>query len=240
MRRTIATLIVALSAAAGALAPAGAAAQNRSRNSDEPFRWSGEIEKDRWVFVHNVNGRVRVEAGSGNKVEVTATKRWRRGDPQDVKISVQQVGSGRGDILICALWNDSDSCDQDGVHSHRDGWRWNWRGHDNDTSVEFIVRLPAGVRTNVSTVNGDVDVDGATSTVDARTVNGNVEARTSGGPVRARTTNGNIDVRAGALGDDRAEYRTTNGSITLEIPSGTNADVDMRTVNGGLSSDFPP
>jgi hypothetical protein len=236
MRRIIPTLaVVSISLGALALAPDSGGAQGRSRNSDEPFRWSGEIQKGHWVYVHNVNGLVRVEAGSGTKVEITATKHWRRGDPDEVKISLQQVGSGRGDVLVCALWNENSTCDEDGVRSHNDGWR----NHNNDTSVEFIVRLPAGVNVNATTVNGGVEVDGATAVVIAKTVNGNVEARSTGGPVHVRTVNGDIDVRAGTIGDERLDYSTTNGSITLEIPASANADVDMRTVNGGLSSDFP-
>ena len=239
MRRIIPTLaLVSISLGVLALAPSGAAAQGRSQNSDEPFRWSGEIQKDRWVYVHNVNGVVRFEATSGNKVEITATKHWRRGDPSDVTISVQQVGSGKGDVLVCALWRENASCDEDGVHSRRSNG-WIWRDHNNDTQVEFVVKLPAGVRVNTTSVNGNVEINGATSEVIASTTNGSVEAHSTGGPVRVRTTNGNIDVRAGALGDERMEYRTTNGSITVELPSTANAEVEMRTTNGGLSSDFP-
>ena len=236
MRRPIPTrslLVFALCALT--LAPLSLIAQGRSRNSDDPFHWSGDVQKDRWVYVHNINGQVRVEAGSGSKVEITATKHWRRSNPDEVRITLQQVGSGKGDVLVCALWSEDSTCDEDGVHSHRDGWR----GHNNDTSVEFVIKLPAGIKVNATTVNGGVEIDGATSAVDASTVNGNVGARSSGGPVHVRTVNGDIDVRTGRLGDERLDYSTTNGSITLELPASANAEVDMRTVNGGLSSDFP-
>src|ERR1019366_4491170 len=159
-----------------------------TRNTDTSFSWSGTIQAERWVYVRNLNGPVRVEAGTGNKVEVTAEKRWRRGDPTDVKISVRQVGSGGGDVLICALWNDRSTCDEDGYHSHNDGWRGD--NDRNDVQVEFVVRLPAGVKIDASTVNGGVTVDGVTSTVVAHTVNGGIDARSTGGAVTARTTNG--------------------------------------------------
>jgi hypothetical protein len=214
-----------------------AASQAGAQRTGDPFRWSGEIQKDRWVYVHNVNGSVRLEPGTGSKLEVTAIKRWRRGDPEEVRITVQQVGSGKGDVLICALWNENSTCDEDGVRSRSSGWRWG--NHSNDTSVEFTIHLPAGVRVQATSVNGSVEVDGATAEVYAHTTNGNVEVRSSGGPVRARTTNGDIMVRSGSMGDERLEYSTTNGSITLELPASANADVDMRTVNGTLSSDFP-
>jgi Putative adhesin len=205
--------------------------------SDKPFAWSGTVREGHWVYVRSLNGPVRVEQGTGDKVEVRAEKRWRRGDPEDVRITVRQVGSAGGDVIICALWNDRSTCDEDGYHSHN-SWLPNFNNR-NDVQVEFIVRLPAGVKINASTVNGGIEIDGATSNVVAHTVNGTVQAKSSGGPVSAHTTNGDIIVRSAALNNDRTEYTTTNGSITVELGGSVNADVDMRTVNGRLSSDFP-
>ena len=240
MRRKITTLALAVGAAVPLLtacATTRAYAQGRERD-DKPFDWSGTIRAGRSVYVRNLNGSVRVEAGTGDKLEVHAEKQWRRGNPDDVKITVRQVGSGNGDVLVCALWNDRSSCDEDGYHSHSDGWYG--RDNDrNDVSVEFVVKLPAGVKVEASTVNGSVDVDGATSDVVARTVNGSVDARSSGGAVSARTTNGDVRVSAAKLDIDHSEFTTTNGTVTVSLPASIDADVDMRTVNGSLTSDFP-
>lgn len=208
-----------------------------TRKTDASFSWSGAVQAERWVYVRNLNGPVRVEAGTGNKVEVSAEKRWRRGNPADVKITVRQVGSGGGDVLVCALWNDRSTCDEDGYHSHNDGWRGD--NDRNDVQVEFVVRLPAGVKIDASTVNGGVTVDGVTSTVVARTVNGGIDARSTGGAVSARTTNGDVTVSSAKLDGDHTEFTTVNGTITVSLPASVNADVEMRTVNGRLSSDFP-
>ncbi len=206
------------------------------RRSDPDFRWAGEVSRNHWVYVRNLNGPVRVEPGTGTKVEVTAVKRWRRGNPEDVTINVRQSGSGRGDIIVCALWKNRDSCDEDGYHGGSGSWSW-W--NNNDVSVEITVRLPEGVRLDASTVNGGLTIDGATTDVVAKTTNGSIDARSLGGPVSAKTTNGNIDVRAGALDRGRTEYTTTNGSITVELPARIDADLDMRTTNGRVTSDFP-
>jgi hypothetical protein len=228
MRRLLPLFALALAVSAPATA--------QERESGTPWHWSGDIAKDRTVYVRNLNGAVRVEQGTGSKVEVTAEKHWRRGNPEDVKITVQQVGAGKGDVLVCALWRDGDRCDEDGYHSSHRGWG---DGDHNDTSVEFTVKLPAGVRMDGSTVNGAVDIDGATSSVVARTVNGGVSARSTGGPVSAETVNGSINVRTASLGGDRTDYKTVNGSITVDIAEGSNVDLDMSTVNGNVSSDFP-
>ena len=211
-----------------------AGAQTRS-NTD--FSWEGRIPSGRWLYVRNLNGSIKVEKATGDKAEVTAVKRWRRGNPEEVRIEVQKLGSGDNDVIICAFWTENASCDEDGYRSRGND---NWRGRrDNDVSVEFTVKLPAGVRIGVSSVNGGVRVDGATAEVEAETVNGGVEAMSTGGPVRASTVNGDVDVRMRELGTGDLEYSTVNGSITIVVPDNLDADLDMRTVNGSLSADFP-
>lgn len=197
------------------------------------FSWSGKIAGGRWLYLRNVNGSIRVERGTGDRVEVTAVKHWRRGDPDNVRIETRKIGSGDGDILICALWNEDAECDEDGYHSRGN------RNNRNDTSVEFRVKLPAGVKILAQTVNGSVRVEGATDEVRAGTVNGGVEAMSAGGPVSASTVNGDVDVRMTKLGTGDLRYSTVNGSITIEVPGDLDAELDMRTVNGRLHADFP-
>jgi hypothetical protein len=224
--------------AAGAVLAACAPSAN-AQERDDSFKWTGGIEAGRTVYVRNMNGAIRVESGGGTTAEVRAEKRWRRGDPKDVKITAAKTA--RGDILVCAIWEGRKTrCDEDG-YSSRGGDSW-WRGdrdHD-DVSVEFTILLPKGVKVDASTVNGALGIEGATAAVSARTVNGSIEAGSTSGPVRAKTVNGSVRVRTGVVGPDDVSYETVNGSVTLEIPDGVNADLDMRTVNGSvISEDFP-
>jgi hypothetical protein len=223
---------LALIAIAGLAVAPGVGAQQRS--TDNSFRWTGRIANGHWLSVRNLNGAVRVERSTSGEVEVTAEKSWRRGNPDDVRIEVSHAGSGDQDVLICAIWNENTTCDEDGYHSH--GSR---NDRNNDVAVAFTVRIPSDVRLDASTVNGALDITGAGSEVEAHTVNGRITATSTGGPVRASTTNGDIDVRMGDTGDRDLNFRTVNGSITVTVPEGINADVDMRTVNGSVNSDFP-
>jgi DUF4097 and DUF4098 domain-containing protein YvlB len=179
-----------------------------------------------------MNGAILVEPSTSDRVEVRARKRaGRRGDPEDVRIEVQKVGAGDGDVLICALWNEDAECTETSYRSNSSGWR------RNDTEVEFTVRLPKDVRVAVSTVNGSVEVAGATSQVEAHTVNGGIEAATTGGPVSAGTVNGDIRVRMASLGgSDDLAYSTVNGSVTVELPERVDAEVEL---NGSLEADYP-
>jgi hypothetical protein len=236
MNRTLRLLAVAC-----ALVPVASPAQ-RSQSTDRDFRWDGAISSGRWIYARNLNGSVRVERSSSSRIEVTGVKRYRRGNPEDVRVEVTRVGSGEGDVLICVLWRElTTECNEDGyrTENNRRRDRWSRDNDDDDVSFELTVRVPEGVKVDVSTVNGGLEVSGVTSEVEAHTVNGGIEARSSGGPVRASTVNGEIDVRMGALGSGNLDFSTTNGSITVTVPDGLNADVTMRTVNGSVGSDFP-
>jgi len=231
IRRTRAlTAVAATSVAFASIAGA------QQRSSERDFSWDGRVTNGHWLYVRNLNGSIRVEKATGDRAEVTAVKRYRRGNPEEVRIETKRLGGDDGDVIICAFWNENATCDEDGYRTRGDN---NWRGRDNDTSVEFTVKLPAGVRLGVSTVNGGVNVAGATSEVNASTVNGRVSATSTGGPVNASTVNGDIDVRMRELGTGDLEYSTVNGSIEIEVPANLDADLDMRTVNGSLSADFP-
>lgn len=211
-------------------------AQERSRERDA-FRWAGQIPAGRWITVRNLNGEIRVEPATGNQVEVTATKSWRRGDPADVRIEVKKYGPGDQDVVICALWSEESYCDEGG-YRHRNSGR---NRRDNDVSVEFRVRVPRGVKIGANSVNGNVTVDGATSEVKIGTVNGSVEAASTGGPVEASTVNGSVSARMGRLvGTEDLNYSTVNGSIEVEFDGElTDADVEMSTVNGRFEINFP-
>lgn len=201
---------------------------------EDAWRWNGTLGSDRTVYIHNVNGAVRVEVGSGNAVEVSAVKRWRRGDPDDVRIEARMTQGGAGDVIICALWNERSTCDEDGYRGGTDRGR---RSRDGDVSVEFTVRVPAGARIDANTVNGSVRVDRVNGSVRATSVNGDIEAESAGGRVTARTTNGSIT--ASGRVDGGVEYATVNGSISIELPADANADVELSTVNGRIATEFP-
>lgn len=213
-------------------APVPAAAQQQGTD----FRWQGAVSAGSWVKLQNVNGDVNVVASSGSQVEITAIKRSRRGDPDEVRIEVTRYGANDANVFVCAIWHDA-TCDADRGYQSPKGRN---RNSKNDTEVEFTVRLPRGVHVDVGTVNGSVDVRGATAEVHASSVNGGVDAMTEGGPVIATTVNGSIRASMRRLGTGDVEFSTVNGSITVELPAEVNADVEMKTVNGTLSSrDYP-
>ena len=224
--------ILAAAAVFGAFAMAAAPAG--AQQSRDDVHWDGALSAGHTLYLRNLNGAVRVEPTSGRTLQIDAHKRWRRGNPEDVRVEIRKTDDG--DVLACALWGDNSSCDERGYHSERSRSRGS---NNNDVAVEFIVRVPEGVKLDLSTVNGELTIDGATDRVEARTVNGSIQASSLGGPVRARTVNGSIRVRMGDTGSEDLAYETVNGSVSIEIPRGTSADLEMQTVNGRIESDFP-
>ena len=222
--------------AAAVLMSALAAPVGAQTTTDNDFNWSARIPAGQWLHIRNINGDITVDRASGSEVEVVATKRAsRNGDPSRVRIEASRIGEG---ALICAIWGPETTCDERGYHDQNRGRNNN--NNNGNVEVDFIVKLPAGVRANVSSVNGDVRVMGATAEVVAETVNGDVDATTSMGPIRAETVNGDITVRMDALqGQEDLAFETVNGSVTAYVPANFQGDVEMQTVNGSLSTDFP-
>ena len=238
MKLTIRTPIVlaALGAAALSAAPvATLAAQQRSER--EAFTWSGKINEGRWINIRNLNGSVDVQPGEGDKVEVTANRYTRRGDPDYVRFEVRKYGPRDEDVLICALWGENTDCDEDRYRTHNS----DRRNNRNEITVDFKVRVPKGVKVAAHSVNGEVRVYDVASEVDAGTVNGAVVVSTSGGPVNATTVNGSVRASMGRFDSNSdMNFSTVNGSVVAEFPNtDLNADIDLSTVNGRFYMDFP-
>jgi hypothetical protein len=230
--------------ALGAIILLPAAAQAQARQNDrDAFTLNERVPSGAWIRVRNLSGEIRVRASSSDKVEITATKTWRRGDPKDVSIETKKGSDGS--ILVCAIWNVRNretTCTEDRYSTHNQGDRYgdDRNGDHNDVSVDFEVRVPKGVKIGVWTVNGAVTVDGATSEVRAGTVNGSVEASSSGGPVQANTVNGSVRASMGRYDGDRdLDFSTVNGSVIAEFTGDIDADIDLSTVNGRFQTDWP-
>ena len=226
-----------LGLSAALVAPIALSAQSRETQRDA-FTMNERVPAGQWIRVRNLNGEMRVRASTSDKVEVSATKTWRRGDPKDVRIESKK--SSDGSILVCALWTDDAVCTEDSYSSHDDRRRNYNRNDHNDVAVEFEIRVPKGVKVGVWSVNGGVSVDGVTSEVRAGTVNGSVDAISTGGPVQASTVNGSVHATMGRLdGDQDLSFSSVNGSVVAEFTGDIDADIDLSTVNGRFQTDWP-
>ncbi len=209
-----------------------AAALPMAAFAQSDFNWSGALSPGQTLQIKNVNGSIRAEPATGNMIEVSAHKSANRSDPAGVRIEVVSSSDG---ITICSVYPSSDSrpntCESGkGSHSNT---------RDNDVSVDYTVKLPAGVRFAPHAVNGGVTALRLRSDVDASSVNGNVKVETTG-LVHASSVNGSIEATMGAtFWNGPLGFSTVNGSIDVTLPPGINAEVHATTVSGSLKSDFP-
>lgn len=212
-------------AAAATLCAAPLAAQ------DDDFRWRGRIASGDAIEIKGVNGDVVAERASGGEVEVTAVKRGRRSDPDEVEIEVVEHAGG---VTICAVYPSR----RGRLNECREGRGGRMETRRNDVRVHFTVRVPPGVRFIGRTVNGDVEARGLESDAQVRTVNGDVDVETTG-LAEGSTVNGSVWVAIGGRLEHGLEFATVNGSITIVLPEEIHADLRASTVNGGIDTEFP-
>lgn len=175
----------------------------------EEMRWQGWAPAGQAVEINNVHGNVRAEQASSDEIEVIALKRG-PGDPDRVSI---QVVEHKGGVTICAEYPNANAGHPfDCRPSHGGGFRvvsasgrethirWeNGGGGDvllNGVRVDFLVRLPKGVRFIGRTVDGEISKHLFDQDVEAHNVRGDVSFEmnpAAGADLRAETATGELD-----------------------------------------------
>lgn len=191
----------------------------------EDFRWSGRVAQ---VRIQGIAGDVRAERASGDRVEVVA----RRSGPDAARVRVEAVESRDG-VTICAVYPGGEAR---GGNRCRNGGSWN-EDEASEARVDFVVRVPAGVRLDVAVVAGDVEATGLRSPVEVSTVSGDVRLSTTG-TAEANTVNGDIEATFGAA-EGRASFNSVNGDVTLRLAPGVGVRLSANTLAGDIRSDFP-
>lgn len=169
-----------------------------------------EVSGVRALSVHNVNGTVRVTAGSG-PVSVVETLEYGAVEPttgHQVKDgTLELTGSGCGGGSPCR--------------------------------VDFTVTVPAAVPVTVRLDNGDVDVEGLTGTLDLTTGNGTVKGGSLGArEATLRSGNGMVEAAFTAAPHD-VDAGTGNGAVTVTVPAGRSYDVRASAEVGMRQVDVP-
>ena len=224
----------------------------------QDFEFSREAAAGSRFVLRNIIGDVHVEAGSGRTIGVTARKKpGRHGTPSDVEIKAVEIDGG---VAICVYYPSSDrgrtsSTDRDPCN-RGSGWQHNDR---NDTAVDFVVRLPAGLRVDAKTVSGDLIGTGLRGTLDLGTVSGDLrltdvegdvlEVSTVSGDIElerirvrevsAETVSGDVTFAGPIDNKGRYDFKTLSGDVVMTLPRQPDAVVSAVTFSGDLDSVFP-
>ena len=208
----------------------------------QDFHWRGRIAQGEQIQIQNIVGDIRAEPTDGDEVTVTGVRSGR--GAERIRVEVVRRASG---TVICAIypsegrgnWRDDDDDDDDrGEPRDACNPRHGVSIGENAGSVDFTVRVPAGVRLAARTVSGNVEARRLRGPVDARSVSGDVRVATAG-PVQASSVSGDVFAELGRMGGRDLEFRSVSGSVTLEVPAGIDAEFEARTLSGSIESDFP-
>lgn len=202
--------------------------------SAQESRFTRQLAPGAVVELDNINGSITVSQGSGRIAEVVVTKTVKKGDGNLVKAIMEEQN---GVMRVCTIYLNRDpnrsSCNGNNSTNSK-------KGDQFDVTMNYVVRLPAGVRVHGETVNGSITVNAIDAQADLETVNGDIRVK-SGAAGSLQTVNGSI---RGSF--ERADWRgslsmeTVNGAIELDFPANLAATVRGETVNGTISSpDFP-
>jgi hypothetical protein len=179
--------------------PATIASAQPSRDylqwSGDRAEWSGTVPGGTTIQIQGGAGSIRAISSNDQSVHVEA----RRGTGTDVTVEFRKRGDG---LMFCA-----------GECRLNDDARG-----QNDTAVDFTIRVPAGVQFSGSTVDGDITVEGLRSEVTLATINGRVNIVTPG---------------------SSTEVATIDGDVLVELPRDEGAVFHATKVSGTIESDFP-
>jgi len=214
---------------AATLASAGCDLMTASMRAEQTAQWqkSYPITASGNVDIENLNGKIEVEPSSGATVEVTALKKARGASDEAAKAALDRITIAEdvsGDhVKIEAKFP-------------KDG---GFFGGSNGT-VEFHVKVPAGVTARFGNVNGEVNVRGLSGRVTAETTNGGVTAREIAGQLDASTTNGGLNIDLAKVADGGVKLECTNGGIQVKLPRDAKATIAASITNGDIAtSDLP-
>ncbi len=195
------------------------------------FEWKGDLAAGQRLDIYNINGDVKAEPADGFEAAITVQIQGTRPDPSTIRIDVVRATGGVTACTIYQGFTDPEVCTAEkGPSTHL---------RSSDVKVSYSVKVPAGVKLTVHTVNGGISAELPESEIRANTVNGRVTVST-GQAVEANVVNGSILASlAGVEWTGARTFHTVNGSIDVEVPAAVNGSVRASTLWGWITTDFP-
>jgi DUF4097 and DUF4098 domain-containing protein YvlB len=189
-----------------------------------------------FLSLSNTNGNVQVSSWESSEVEIIAYKEVKAADDETAEKMLKKllidVRERDGEIII-----ETDYPKGSGGGSF---FSWLFGGDGKSFSVQYEIKVPHQIDLNLSTTNGNVEVEEIIGKLRLESTNGRISADKISGLTRCHTTNGSIDIEfREILGDEKMSFKSTNGSIKLYLPGDFSGDVDLKTTNGRITCDFP-
>lgn len=172
--------------------------------------------------LRNTNGRILIEAGDGNVVDVVATR--------IVKAPTDEAAK---DALTRFEIRETVAPDRVALDSSSRSF-----GFEINMSrrVEYVVRVPRSAAVRVDETNGDIEVSGLGGPLHIEATNGRVRGRALENSATVTTTNGTVALEFAKLGERGVSCDTTNGTIEVTLPPHAKASLTARVTNGAITT----
>jgi DUF4097 and DUF4098 domain-containing protein YvlB len=193
----------------------------RAEAHDE-WRRSYPVSAGASFEIRNTNGRIRVEAGGKDTIEVVATRRVKAPSEAQAKATlaeyeIEETKSGSHIKLES--------------RNERFSFMVN-----RSKSVDYAVRVPSWVNITLDSTNGEIEVVGVGGMLRAESTNGDIRATSLEGGANVETTNGNVHLEFTRLAEGGLKSSTTNGDITVSLPRDVKASLSARVTNGTINA----
>jgi DUF4097 and DUF4098 domain-containing protein YvlB len=190
------------------------------------------------VTIYNINGSIKIEGYSGDKVlmEIDKTISAKESQileegKQEFKFEIEQ----KGDSIIAYIVAPFDSRPKKNNNNWDERKKILYQYH-----LDFTVKVPNSINLHVSTVNGgDVQVSDVTGSLGVYNVNGAIKVSNAKRVTEMRTVNGNVDANFVTVPSGASSFKTINGNINLVYPASLSADCEYKSFNGAFYTDFP-
>jgi hypothetical protein len=216
-------------------APLFTKAQEFSEHITKEFT-VGKTGNNSVLSVYNIQGSIKVEGYSGDKVviEVDKTISAKSQDMLETgKKEFRLAFEQKGDSITAYIADPQDS-------RPRKSWR---DGSDREVkyrfALEFVIKVPMNMSLNLSTINkGVITVDQVNGPLHLRNINGSISLNKIKGVTDARTVNGDISADYLSSPSDASTYATINGQIKVIYPANLSADLRLKSMRGAFYTDF--
>jgi hypothetical protein len=184
------------------------------------------------LYLSNIRGSVRIQAGDINEITLTADKHLDTGDDENTQIELTQSSDGL--VKVETRYN-------------RNGfWFFNiWP----PCKVDYRVSVPKDCALKVRGVSNSAWVEGTSRGLDLATVSGDVEIRSLSGELKLKSVSGDVlgeaisgsthlntvsgDIKLSKSDIPALKGKTVSGDLLVETPLG-DGSYDFKSVSGDV------
>ena len=189
------------------------------------------------LAVYNLNGFIKVEGYSGDKIMVEVERSLSAKDKETLEKGKEEfklVFEQNADSVVAYI---ADPFDTRPNHNRKN--RDN-RKIEYKFNLNFTIKVPYEMNLSVSTINqGDIHIKDVTGRLKVNNINGAIAMVNAKGTTDVHTINGNVDINYLVIPPDNSSYYTLNGNIRITYPASLSADLQFKSFNGEFFTDFP-